>query len=101
MSILFGYSILVLKITSQNQTNLTIVKIKLLFFGNISEITGTGEMNYSDAADTDMLELDLKNKFPLLKNFNYRIAVNMKIINEITKLKDGDEIAFLPPFSGG
>jgi len=77
------------------------MKIKLLFFGNISDITGTGEMDYSNAADTDMLELDLKNKFPQLKNFTYRIAVNKQIINENTKLKDGDEIAFLPPFSGG
>ena len=77
------------------------MKIKLLFFGNISDITGTGEMNYSDAADTDMLELDLKNKFPQLKNFTYRIAVNKEIINKNTKFKDGDEVAFLPPFSGG
>ena len=77
------------------------MKIKLLFFGNISDITGTGEVNYSDAADTDMLELNLKNKFPQLKNFIYRIAVNKKITNENTKLTDGDEVAFLPPFSGG
>ena len=77
------------------------MKIKLLFFGNISDITGTGEMDYSNAADTDMLELDLKNKFPQLKNFTYRIAVNKEIINKNTKLNDGDEIAFLPPFSGG
>ena len=83
------------------QNNLLNMKIKLLFFGNISDITGTGEMDYSNAADTDMLELDLKNKFPQLKNFTYRIAVNKQIINENTKLKDGDEIAFLPPFSGG
>lgn len=58
-------------------------------------------MDYSNAADTDMLELDLKNKFPQLKNFTYRIAVNKEIINKNTKLNDGDEIAFLPPFSGG
>lgn len=77
------------------------MKIKLLFFGNISDITGTGEMDYSNAADTETLELDLKNKFPQLKNFTYRIAVNKVIINENTKFKDGDEIAFLPPFSGG
>lgn len=77
------------------------MKIKLLFFGNISDITGTGEMNYSDAADTDMLELDLINKFPQLKNFTYRIAVNKEIISKNTILNDSDEIAFLPPFSGG
>ena len=77
------------------------MKIKLLFFGNISDITGTGEMEYSNAADTETLELDLKNKFPQLKNFTYRIAVNKEIINKNTKIKDGDEIAFLPPFSGG
>lgn len=89
------------KLILKHKTNLSLSKMKILFFGNISDITGMGEMNYSDAADTDMIDLDLRNKFPQLKNFTYRIAVNKKIINENTKIKDNDEIAFLPPFSGG
>jgi molybdopterin converting factor small subunit len=34
-------------------------------------------------------------------NYNFRIAVNSKIINEDPLLRQGDKLAFLPPFAGG
>jgi molybdopterin synthase sulfur carrier subunit len=75
--------------------------IKLKFFGVTAESAGAEEMNYSEAYDTDKLDTELKKKYPDFKNTTYRIAVNKKIIDVNTKLNEGDEVAFLPPYSGG
>ncbi len=37
----------------------------------------------------------------LLREGKILVAVNQEIGNEETQVKDGDEVAFLPPFSGG
>jgi molybdopterin converting factor small subunit len=49
------------------------------------------------------LQNHLYDKFPKLKDEHYLVAVNHKIIseNENPDLHHGDEIALLPPFSGG
>ncbi|HMS33220.1 MAG TPA: MoaD/ThiS family protein [Ignavibacteria bacterium] len=77
------------------------MKIKLKFFGIISDITGTEELICAEAYDTDNLAGEYKIKYPEINNLSYRIAVNHMIINSNTRLNDGDEVAFLPPFSGG
>ncbi len=77
------------------------MEIKLKYFGILSEITGTDELIYAEASDTDNLAGEFKINYPETNNLCYRIAVNHKIINGNTRLNDGDEVAFLPPFSGG
>lgn len=75
--------------------------MKIKFFGSITKIIRSEDTDYSGVSDTDELEFKIKSDYPQLNNITYRIAVNHKIISAKTKLKDGDEIAFLPPFSGG
>lgn len=77
------------------------MKIKLLFFGIINEIAGCSELILVDIQDTDQLTQTLKQKYPGIIKVTYRIAVNKIMINENVQLRDGDEIAFLPPFAGG
>jgi molybdopterin converting factor small subunit len=33
--------------------------------------------------------------------YNYQLSVNRLLVREDVKLKEGDEIAFMPPFAGG
>ncbi|MEO8666583.1 MAG: MoaD/ThiS family protein [Ignavibacteria bacterium] len=77
------------------------MKVEVLFFGVLSEITGKKTLTFNDIADTKELNDKLIGEYPEMKSVTYRIAVNQKITNANTKLNDGDEIAFMPPFAGG
>jgi molybdopterin synthase sulfur carrier subunit len=44
---------------------------------------------------------DLIERYPSLANKKYFIAVNQKMVHENIKLKMGDTVALMPPFSGG
>ncbi len=77
------------------------MKIKILFFGNLTEVIGSNELSLSDIEHTDGLNNNLQYDYPELKAMTYRIAVNQEIINGNISLKDGDEVALLPPFAGG
>lgn len=80
--------------------------IKILFFGSLGDASPTLEVAMPSSVSTfEGLTLWLsKNKgIPeklLLKKGN-RVAVNKKIITGNVPLKDGDEIAFMSPLSGG
>lgn len=76
--------------------------LNILFFGQLTDITQTTKMELNTPIST-AFELDafFKNEMPNLKNYKYQIAVNQKIISKDIILNEGDEIAFLPPFSGG
>jgi sulfur-carrier protein len=76
------------------------LKIKILFFGQIADITGMQEMTFQ-AEDTDTLLKSLQTKFPELSSMQFSVAVNKNIINDNTILANNDTVAILPPFSGG
>jgi molybdopterin converting factor small subunit len=77
------------------------LKVKVLFFGNLSELVSDTYLEIESVTDTNELLKKLTVKFPSLKNYNYRIAVNQTMEEGTTILKNNDEIALLPPFSGG
>lgn len=77
------------------------MEINLISFGQVTDITGESTMKISGAKDTDELTLKLIEKFPSLLSIKYSVAVNKKIIQENTELKNEDTVALLPPFSGG
>ena len=74
--------------------------VKIQLFGQLKQITGVSELN-SDAADTDGLVKEIAARFPLLENLNYLIAVDRTIVQTNTFIKEGQELAMLPPYSGG
>ena len=76
-------------------------KVTVLFFGQITDITGTHRLVLENATDTDSLLVQLKQLFPALQPQHYRIAVNKEFLNSNIELTAGTEIALLPPFSGG
>jgi molybdopterin synthase sulfur carrier subunit len=75
--------------------------IKVLFFGVLAEVTQTSIKQYPDIRSFGDLRLRIEDDYPEMVHYNYRIAVNNEIINEDPVLNDNDEIAFMPPFTGG
>jgi molybdopterin synthase sulfur carrier subunit len=70
-------------------------------FGMVAEKAGCGTLELSFQGDTDQLAAWLQNSYPQLKGITYVLALNRKIIHDNTRLMQGDEVAVLPPFSGG
>jgi sulfur-carrier protein len=77
------------------------MKVKVLFFGVLSEVTETGIKFYEGADSVDKLKLRISDDYPEIVHYDFRISVNNEIINSDRPLSDGDEIALLPPFAGG
>lgn len=80
------------------------MSLKLLFLGRLEDAAGVGELRISTAASLAEvlagLEPDLADA---LNSTRVRIAVNGKLAADrgALMLRDGDELAFLPPVSGG
>ena len=77
------------------------MEVKVLFFGVLAEVTGTSFKHYQKVKSFGDLKLKIEDDFPEIVHYNYRISVNNEIINIKPKLKDGDEVALMPPFAGG
>lgn len=79
------------------------MKLKLAFFGVLTEVTGESEMDLytDDLQSVELLDEYLNSNYPLMGKHKYKVAVNQDIVSSDTVLHDGDEIAFLPPFAGG
>ena len=81
------------------------MKVRVLFFGIAREITGLGQDSPELAADTsaeDLLRLYTA-RFPRLGGIGASLvmAVNQEFSDPARALAENDEVAFLPPVSGG
>ena len=79
--------------------------MRLLFFGIAKDIVGQREISDytigSDATVSDLLE-NLKNQYPRLSELSsIAIGVNQEYASESHKLNVNDEVALIPPVSGG
>jgi molybdopterin converting factor small subunit len=74
--------------------------VNVLLFGRLAEICGQSNF-FFDMADTDTISEKLRNDFPEMKPLSFAVAVNQVLISRNTALKDGDEVALMPPYSGG
>jgi molybdopterin converting factor small subunit len=77
------------------------MKVKVLFFGVLSEITGAGIKFYNDVKSIEHLRQRVSDDFPETIHYRFKVSLNNEFINGDSELKDGDEVAFLPPFAGG
>jgi len=69
-------------------------------FGNLTEITGTAELEM-EATGAASLQEALFQRFPQLRERKFAIAVNKQLITENREFQTHDIVALLPPFSGG
>jgi molybdopterin synthase catalytic subunit len=81
------------------------MKIKVLFFGVTQDLTGLQQeqAEIPEGANLDGLWGHYAARFPRLNDLSgvLLLAVNQEIADRAKPLKDGDEVAFLPPVSGG
>lgn len=87
------------------------MKVKVLFFAITRELVGLREcyITLNETNDnniivtTELLMKELCRLYPSLLNILDQIvlAVNKVYITDIILLNDGDEVALIPPISGG
>lgn len=80
----------------------------LLFFGRLGDIAGATERRMALPAGAmtvdaliDLVEADDSILAEALREPSVRIAVNGEILNGVGAVSNDDEVAFMPPFSGG
>ncbi len=81
------------------------ISIRLKFFAYARELVGRKEITFeieSDATVKNLMEQILM-EYPSLREIHDHIiiAVNKNTCKSDRRLKDGDEVAILPPVSGG
>jgi len=81
------------------------MKIEVLFFGVVKEITGLTAtlVQLEDGATVQAAFDHFAAEFPALNAMSRSIvlAVNQQFVPRTQFLRDGDELAFMPPVSGG
>ncbi len=84
---------------------MTKVRVKVLFFGMLRDIVGRAEehIDLEEGAKLDSVFERYARQFPRLKGLESSIvlASNQQFCDRSAAVSDGDEIAFLPPVSGG
>jgi molybdopterin synthase catalytic subunit len=81
------------------------MKVNILFFGPARELTGFEREHVEIAPGETVGELQARyeSRFPRLRGMSGSLlaAVNQEVAERSHILQDGDEVAFLPPVSGG
>src|ERR1035441_6899680 len=79
--------------------------VRVLFFGMLRDIVGMSreEVEFPEGADLHSVFASYASRFPRLGDLARSIVVarNQEFADPAAKLADGDEVAFLPPVSGG
>lgn len=76
-------------------------KITLLAFGQAARILGARSVEWPLAPDAGTLRRQLNDRFPDLAALPYLLAVDQEIAEEGTPLREGVEVAVMPPYAGG
>ncbi len=81
------------------------MKIHVLFFGLTHDLTGFDreQVEVAEGERLDDLWRRYEARFPRLREMagSLLAAVNAEIVDRSRPLRDGDEVAFMPPVSGG
>ena len=79
--------------------------MRILFFAQLKDATGCASLELPAPAPIsgEQLWLELLTKFPALATHRrtVRLARNSEYVGADTQFEDGDEVALIPPVSGG
>ncbi len=73
---------------------------KLLYFGRLAEAVGRADQDLQLGRDMRMAG-DLRRLHPALAGPHVKVVINKSVARDDAPVTDDDEIAFLPPVSGG
>jgi molybdopterin converting factor subunit 1 len=83
----------------------TMIRVRLLLFAVLRDIAGGGESDLvlQKGSTAQDVWQTLRERYPELASYAAPplTAVNMEYVPPETTLEDGDEVAFIPPVSGG
>jgi molybdopterin converting factor subunit 1 len=81
------------------------MRVTVRLFGRLHDLAGANQLERDVAADATVGDIwhQLAAEFPSMAPYGRSIsaAVNADFSRMTTRLADGDEVAFLPPVSGG
>ncbi|MGH9495717.1 MAG: molybdopterin converting factor subunit 1 [Candidatus Sulfotelmatobacter sp.] len=81
------------------------MKVRVLFFGMLKEVAGrpSETVELADGSTAQSLLAELTENYPRIRELlgSVAVAVNREYSAPDTRLLDGDEVALLPPVSGG
>jgi molybdopterin converting factor subunit 1 len=81
------------------------MQVTVRLFARLRDLVGAGELRReaADAATVESIWHALVSDYPAIAPYaaSMSCAVNAEYARMTTKLRDGDEVAFLPPVSGG
>jgi molybdopterin converting factor subunit 1 len=81
------------------------MRVKVLFFGMLKDIVGSSEeqLNVSEGAQLENIFEHYAGRFPRLRELASSIVLarNQEFSDVSARVSEGDEVAFLPPVSGG
>lgn len=78
--------------------------VTVKYFGLLTDVTQTNEEQFAlefSTISVSQLRAEIEKKHPLIRESNYRIAVNQSISSSDILVNSNDVIALLPPFAGG
>jgi molybdopterin synthase sulfur carrier subunit len=80
------------------------MEVRLMSYGALTDITGSDAMGFAiprPAISAAELMSLLIERYPALDGKTFRIAVNERFVDEGFEVGSGDNVALMPPFSGG
>lgn len=81
--------------------------ITVKYFASLRNVAGKEEEQFDLGNETTLEELsdEIEKTAPkiseMIRGNNVMVSVNLNVVQPGAIIKDGDEVAFLPPFSGG
>ena len=79
------------------------MNINILPFGALTDILPAAGFALSNDTISSVAQLHeyLTQQHPAIARLNFRYAVNQELADDQHLIQEGDEVALLPPFSGG
>ncbi|MEO6255432.1 MAG: MoaD/ThiS family protein [Sphingomicrobium sp.] len=75
--------------------------MRLLMFGRLSHLAIDSRDVPPSISDSAALRAHLGDQWPELNDLKVKMAVNRTLVHGIVPIGEDDEVAFLPPMSGG
>lgn len=75
--------------------------MNVYLFGKLADVAGQKELEIETQKYSDDVLNVLKKEWPALASYSFLLSVNQEVVSENKTLSSDDEIALLPPFSGG